>query len=154
MDYDHLSENPDYYEEIGRDIWLMDDHRWAFYVWSRYLERSTSCQLSLVHADYHWDGVNDLLGNESVLAQLRRADLKQVFDLVQQNQLIRFDSFIVPAVVRGIFSDIHFFCLQDDGDDRGIDPQVLQESGCKQHIHDDFRQLSSRPLKKPIELSS
>jgi hypothetical protein len=27
-----------YFEEIHPNVWLMDDHRWAYYIWERSLE--------------------------------------------------------------------------------------------------------------------
>jgi hypothetical protein len=53
-----LDEDPDFYADLGSGVWLMDDHRWAFYIWQRFHATSGAGLFSLIHADYHWDGVN------------------------------------------------------------------------------------------------
>jgi len=62
---DSFETNDSYYEEIYPNIWLMDDHRWAYFIWEQCLNRNRIKKpYALLHLDYHWDGVNDFFGRQ------------------------------------------------------------------------------------------
>lgn len=134
---------------IGCDIWLMDDHRWAFYAWMQHSDRTQVPSFSLVHADYHWDGVNDFHDDEVRLAELRAADLPQLYEMVLHKRGVQFDSFIAPAVLRGIVRDVHFFCRQYD-EEIGLDPDLLDGTGTRQYIHETVDSLASAEYARPL----
>src|SRR4051812_28727799 len=118
---------------MGSNIWLMDNHKWAFYIWHRFRRQSQIEKFSLVHADYHWDGGSDFHGSEEAEQEILRADDAALEALVRDEQLIRYDSFIAPAVLRGYLSEVHFFCKQSpDEGDVGIDEALLARTGTLQ----------------------
>lgn len=145
-----LHEDSDFFTDLGNGVWLMDDHRWAFYIWEKFRKQSGIQRFSLVHADYHWDGVNDFAEQLDEVRKLISADEIELFELVRKNKLIRYDSFIAPAVLRGMFEEVHFYCAQDDGDDVGLDESLLQLSGCIQRVHQDILSLVTSQFSTPL----
>jgi len=126
-----------YYEEIAHSVWLMNDHRWALLGWEK------SCKMRpamLVHLDWHWDGINDFKLEAHYQTLLKANSFEKLENLIAKDSLVRRDSFIAPAVIRGITDEIHFFCLQDDTEP-GLDPQLLQRYGAKEIRHDSIRGL-------------
>jgi hypothetical protein len=81
---------------------------------------------------------------------LLAADLSQLHAMIKGEEGVKYDSFISPAVRRGIFDEIHFFCKQDDGSDIGIDDSVLDSAGTKQFVHDDANSLAAHDFKSPL----
>jgi hypothetical protein len=65
------------------------------------------------------------------------------------NELIRYDSFIAPAIICGLISDVHFLCKQTDSDE-GLNPELLASANVQQHIHDSPADLLRTPLPEPI----
>lgn len=143
----HLRENSRYLSYVENDIWLMDDHRWACLVWDEH--RSGEKEV-LIHADHHWDAVYDFHGDTNAEQKMLAVDSKGLRNLIQANKYIRFDSFIAPAVRRGLFDEVHFFCTENDGSDIGLDDEVLAISRVKQHIHNSIDSLSSIEIAKPL----
>ncbi len=148
--YQALKQDSQYFENIGADVWLMDDHRWAFYSWQAFHSNNNCSQFSLLHADYHWDGVNDFLDKPEELQTLKEADDQRLLELVKANSLIRFDSFIAPAIIKGLIGEAHFYCLQDDGTEQGIDQELLETYDVEQYIHTDFRNLAEVKFTRPL----
>lgn len=56
-------------------------------------------------------------------------------------QYIRFDSFIAAAVRRGLLSEVHFFCKEDDGNEVGLDADLCADAGVQQAVHVDVDSL-------------
>lgn len=125
----------------------MDDHRWACVVWE---EHRTDTRSILVHADYHWDGVYDFLVDSQAERGFLDLDAAGLRSMVRQNKYIRFDSFIAPAVRRGLFSEIHFFCKEDDANEVGLDAVVLEASNAKQVVHESTDSLASISTDRPL----
>ncbi|MGA9912058.1 MAG: UPF0489 family protein [Paraburkholderia sp.] len=146
-----LQPDDDYLAALGEDIWLMDDHRWALLVWERFAHERRVRPFSLVHADFHWDGVNDFYQNEEQRNRLLGADLLTLETMIREDNWIRYDSFIAPAVIRGLFNDVHFFCLQDDTDP-GVDQDTLDAAGAHQTLHQDAAELSHAKFDAPVIL--
>lgn len=149
-DFDALSEDPEFFTDLGSGVWLMDDHKWAFLIWDRAKRNSEVQKFSLIHADYHWDGVNDFHGSPARTADLLSADDAGLMRIMRCDNLICFDSFIAPAVLRGIFDEIHFFCLQDDGGDVGLDEELLRDTATAQVIHENLGSLLQREFASPL----
>lgn len=127
--------NDDYLEEIYPNVWLMDDHQWAYYVWELFgFSTPIKTPLSLIHLDFHWDGINDFLEKTDQEKVLEVKNINDIFDLVAKTSLVRKDSFIAPAVIRKIINEIHFYCFQYDNE-IGLDEAFLKEFNASQFIH-------------------
>jgi len=136
--------------DLDSDIWLMDDHRWAFYVWQRFgIERQIP-RFSLVHVDYHWDSVNDFHDDEQMQRELRAANLAKLYGMVREADLIRYDSFIAPAVIRGLVGEVHFLCRQTDVDEHGLDEDLLLTAGAQQYFYDDANSIANVEFGEPV----
>lgn len=131
-DYSSLKEDPHYLAEVGSGIWLMDDHRWALKVWETQRRSQT---YTLVHADYHWDACYDYNCSPEEEAKLIAANSEEVAELVAQDVWIRYDSFIAPAIKRGLIHTVHFYCLQDGPGDNGLHEEFLTACNAEQVIH-------------------
>jgi hypothetical protein len=53
---------------------------------------------------------------------------------------VRKDSFIAPAIIRGLIEEVHFLCFQRDTTP-GIDSELLERYGAKQFLHPDLSSL-------------
>jgi hypothetical protein len=146
---DALDANDEYYADLGSNIWLMDNHKWALYIWHRFRVASGLPQFSLLHADYHWDGGSDFYGSEENEQKILNADEAGLQQLIQEENLIRYDSFIAPAVLRGYLSEVHFFCRQDEYD-IGIDEDLLARTQTTQVIHDSVEALAAQEFSSPL----
>ena len=69
--------------------------------------------------------------------------LKRIVELDAKGHWIRYDSFIAPAVPRGLVSDVHLCCLQDDTEP-GLDQDMLDAAGGRQILHQDASGLRVR----------
>ncbi len=139
--------NGKYFEEIYPNLWLMDDHRWSYYIWECFSHRNQGrLPLALIHADQHWDGVNDFFkpSDEARLRSIRT--IEEISDLASRASLVRKDSFIAPAIIRGIINEIHFYCFQTDTEP-GLDKPLLKKHNSKQFIHHELNSLIERPPK-------
>ncbi|MBS2132094.1 UPF0489 family protein (plasmid) [Burkholderia thailandensis] len=148
-DIARLQPDDHYLAAVGENIWLMDDHRWALLVWERFAHERHTRPFSLVHADFHWDGVNDFYQNEEQRNRLLGADLPALEAMIREDHWIRYDSFIAPAVLRGLVSDVHFYCLQDDTEP-GLDQETLDAAGASQTLHQDAAELSHAKFDAPV----
>ena len=147
--FQNLVQDNNYNEYLGSDIWLVDNHKWAFYIWQEQgIERCID-KFSLIHIDYHWDGGYDFHNNREKEEELKNSDLSQIHDFVSEEIFIRYDSFIAPAIVRGLVDDVHFYCLQDDNWGKGIDDELIEEVGASQTIHDDMGTLLAHKFQQP-----
>jgi len=120
----------DYCREISPGLWVMDDHKWALYVWR--INRNTLPDI-LFHADYHWDGDNDFPGDDSALVELldNKSRLKRI---ISKDQDIRKVSFISPAVRAKWFREIHFYCYQRNIA-KGLNTENLIHKPVRQFVH-------------------
>jgi len=144
-----LDADDDYYVDLGSNLWLMDNHKWALYIWHRFRGASEIPKFSLVHADYHWDGGSDFHGSEEDEQKILNADEAGLQQLIREENLIRYDSFIAPAVLRGYLSEVHFFCKQNEYD-IGIDADLLARTGTLQEIHDTVEALAAQEFSSPL----
>jgi len=125
----------DYLEEIHPNIWLMNNHKWAYFVWQKLKYKNNTIPSTLLHIDYHWDGINDFHNKIDVTKKFIKLNkLPQIYDMVKKNDLIKADSFIAPAVIKKIINEIHFYCFQN-GVENGLDASLLQENAATQYIH-------------------
>ncbi|MEX4003606.1 hypothetical protein AB4Y38_32505 [Paraburkholderia sp. EG285A] len=117
--------------------------------WERSARAHGAGPYALVHADYHWDAINDFHQDEAPRDQLFAADLTQLQMMVGEGNWIRYDSFIAPAVLRGLITQVHFFCLQDD-DEPGLDDALLHSTGVRQILHPDVQSLAQVDSGMPL----
>ena len=150
-DIDNFRADDQYFEEIFPGVWLMDDHRWAYYIWEKLrFEGAVKGPFALVHLDCHWDGVNDFHGEPSAVRELLEIkDIDGIYSLVQKNKDVRTHSFIAPAVIRGLISEVHFHCKQDCTGP-GLYPPFLKQHKVRQIIHRNIESLASRQIHKPV----
>jgi len=142
-----LQENTSYCENCGSSIWLMDDHRWALYAWDRAYQECQIDQFSLVHADYHWDAVNDFIEYPGEADALRGYTHEQLKLLIQSNERVKYDSFIAPAIIRGLLNEVHFFCLESE--ENGLDEDLVEQYSVKVFDYRDWRRLAECRLTSP-----
>lgn len=147
IDFSSLEPSDDFLESLGNDVWLMDDHRWALLVWE---ERRKLAKYTLVHADQHWDAVYDFWENKEAEQELLRADATRIRQYLVENELIRYDSFIAPAVRRGLFDAVHFYCTEGDGNDIGLYEEFLREAGVVQIVHPTIASLAAAKFSYPV----
>lgn len=144
-----FKKNDDYYELIGNDIWLMDNHKWALVIWDKY--RNISKKYALIHIDYHWDAGYDYWNYSEEENKFLLASHDEIINIVQEGNWIRFDSFICPAIAKGFIDEVHFHCFQGDNDgDIGIYTPFLKKYKCSQAIHKTSRTLTNIILEKPL----
>ena len=147
VDFTTLCPDDAFFVPLDKSVWLMDDHRWAILAWESQWKYDKYC---LVHADYHWDAVYDFHGRCKAEEDLLAADYERMKQYVIENELIRFDSFIAPAVRRGMFADVHFFCEEGNSNEIGLDENLLTISATKQVIHDTIETLVASKFSHPI----
>jgi len=151
LSFNELVEDDLFYKELGSDIWVMDSHRWAYYIWEKFrASQKIEEKFSVVHIDYHWDGGNDFHDSPVQEIELVEGDLEAIYELVRKGNWIRFDSFISPAIIRGFVDEVHFYCEQSDGYDIGIGDELLQRKATSQFIHKDIQSVSSYDFKSPV----
>lgn len=147
---DNLTEDNDFFTQIFPDVWLMDNHKWAFYIWNKFSTESGMQKLTLVHADYHWDDINDYHASPEDEATLLSCDDTKLIEILREDNFIRYDSFICPAIIRGLVNEVHFYCKQYEQDGFGVDEQLLERFGVTQYIHDEIASLASVKFTKPF----
>jgi len=125
----------------------MDDHRWALYAWERAYQESQIDQFSLVHADYHWDAVNDFVDRPNEAEALKGYTHDQLKQLIQSNERVKYDSFIAPAIIRGLLDEVHFYCLESE--ENGLDEELVKQYGVKIYHYPDWRRLAECRLASP-----
>ena len=136
--------------EVGTGVWVMDDHRWAFFAWESAAAHSASQQrYSLIHADYHYDACNDFESDEQIASLQAVIDLQEIERLVRADEMIKKDSFIAPAVIRGLLKQVDFYCLQDDTED-GLDESLLLRFACSQRVHGTAEELAAQEVASPL----
>jgi len=136
--------------DLGGSVWLMDNHKWALYVWESFRQQAGGGRFTLAHADYHWDGGYDFHCDPEQEQKLLTADLERLRAFIEEEEWIRYDSFIAPAVARGMFDALHFYCLQGDKWDVGIDEDLRKPVGTDQVIHGTPESLASLEAASPL----
>ena len=149
VDFSQLQPDDEYLRNLGTDVWLMDDHRWALSVWTRFGFERGMTGFSLVHADHHWDGGNDFHENEEERDRLIAANLAEIETMVRNEERIQYDSFIAPAVIRKLVTEVHFFCKQTNTEP-GLGEQLLIDAGAREYLHNDVRELAEAEFSGPV----
>jgi hypothetical protein len=150
VDVESLKRDDHFCIDLGQSVWLMDNHKWALYVWECFRQQVGGHRFTLAHADYHWDGGYDFYGDQQREKKLLDADLDQLRAFIEEEEWIRYDSFIAPAVARGMFDVVHFYCLQGDECDIGIDEDVRKPTGTEQVVHETPKSLASLKATSPL----
>lgn len=144
-----FTNNDDFYEFVGNDIWLMDNHKWSFVIWNQELKDDE--KYLLVHVDYHWDSGYDYWFSPDEEQAFLSASDSEIIEIVKEETYIRYDSFICPAIAKGLIDEVHFYCLQgDDLGDIAIHEEFLTKFKCDQVLHDHSKTLSKISTTKPI----
>lgn len=122
--------------QVGRDLWVMNNHKWALWAWySAQIGKSAS----LLHLDWHWDGVNDFQTRKSQDELLNIAQGGGLENLIEaENERVKYDSFIAPAIILGLVKDVHYHCFQNCGTP-GLDLDLLESAGAKEYRHDSLQ---------------
>lgn len=149
IDFRHVEEDGELLMRLPADVWLMDDHKWAFIAWETHRVDVQGKRYALMHADFHWDGVDDFSDDEDAKAELLSADLATLRSMTASDEFICYDSFIAPAVHRGLLSELHFYCLQADGD-KGVDDGLCEQFGAVQVLHNDVASLAAAKPANPL----
>lgn len=150
VDYQTLQRDDGYLVDLGRDVWLMDNHKWALWVWEQKAQTSGVARFTLAHADYHWDGGYDAYYEDDKSREIAAADLEQLRAIIDEGEWIRYDSFIAPAVLRGRFDCLHFFCKQTDEYDVAIGQELLDRAGATQVLHQSTESLTAITPRHPL----
>ncbi|MDD3854088.1 UPF0489 family protein [Sulfurimonas sp.] len=132
----NFEKNDEYFDEIYPNIWIMDNHKWALYCWEQYRVKN-QIPSTLVHIDYHWDAVNDYYENED---KLKNIDLDTMKNIISEEQYIRKDSFIAPAIIRKFINRVDFYCFQNNTE-VGLDSSLLTKYQVKQNIYSQIDDL-------------
>lgn len=150
MVYDALEQDDDYRRQLATNVWLMDNHKWALLAWEQHRVGKQEQCYTLVHADYHWDGVDDFRDSPEAQEALSAATLGDIEQMTASEERIQYDSFIAPAVRRGLLNELHMYCLQDDGSDKGVDQELCDAMGVKQVLHPDVESLAAVQPNAPL----
>lgn len=142
MFLNNIKEDPEYFEEIHPNVWLMDDHKWACYVWESNYRKIGDLPSTLVHIDYHWDAISDFVDDHAI-SLIEKPSLEELAELIKVDQFIRKDSYIAPAIIKNQIKNIYFFCRQTDTE-IGFYKPFLDEYRAKQVIANDIEDLSQQ----------
>lgn len=139
-----FKKNPLYFEELYPNIWIMDNHKWAYYAWEKYFHENKSIPNTLVHLDFHWDAVSDFHQSDEKqdLSWFFKLSLEEIKKLIAKNTYIKLDSFIAPALIKKYFKKIHFNCFQYD-EKIGFYHPILEEYQVSQFVHESINDLVS-----------
>ncbi|MHA7685915.1 hypothetical protein [Cupriavidus sp. PET2-C1] len=69
--------------------------------------------------------------------------------MVRNKERIQYDSFIAPAVIRKLVTEVHFFCKQT-GTEPGLGERLLTEAGAHEYMHDNAGQLAQVQFDRPL----
>lgn len=150
IDVISLKRDDNFFVDLGKSVWLMDNHKWALYVWEVFRQKAGGERFTLAHVDYHWDGVYDFHSEPEKEQELLAADVEHLYALIEEEEWIRYDSFIAPAVARRMFDSLHFYCMQNDSSDVAIDEALRALTNTEQMIHETPESLASLKASSPL----
>jgi hypothetical protein len=142
-----LKPDDEFLQALPHGVWLMDNHKWALSVWAHH---HMGPRRWLFHADHHWDGVDLFREDDPAQAALQAADANTLDQWIRDENLIQYDAFIAPAVRKGLFEEVHFFCTQNDDWDRGLDPALCEAMGVVQTLHAGIDSFAGVTARAPI----
>lgn len=148
--YAALESSDEYLTQLHERMWLMDNHKWACWVWEHHFGRSPPEERpSLMHLDYHFDSVDDHSSDPEEVTVLKAETLDQLKQRIATENWIRYDSFIAPALLRGVIKDVHFFCVQGDEWDHGFHHEFLRSIGSRQIFYTSVESVALAELSQP-----
>lgn len=143
---DYIVKGDEFHEEIVPNVWIMDNHKWAFWAWFNFFTQfTTETPIDLYHFDYHWDAVNDFncIKSLSDISQNKRSEM---YRLVIEDYIPK-DGFIAPAIIKGFFNEIHFYCKQCDTQ-IGFSTNFLKTYSSNQYVYRCIEDLVATKPKK------
>lgn len=144
---DNIVQDDQYYEEIFPGIWLMDDHKWAFWAWlNHFTQHTTEFPAKLFHFDYHWDAANDFQ-DQALTSDFVNMSLSEMHQLLSEDLICK-DGFIAPAIINGYFNEIHFYCKQENPQ-IGFSDEFLNTYRAKQYIYNEISVINEAAKKIP-----
>lgn len=149
MDFHILQPDNRLLVELGSDVWLMDNHKWALLAWDQLNHSVKKSPYSLLHADFHWDGLDDL-ADQAPHQEFLELDTAALKRLICENTYIRYDSFIAAAIRRNLLSEVHFYCLEQEDEDIGLDLTLRTQYGVSQFIHPNVTSFADAVPKRPL----
>jgi len=78
--------------------------------------------------------------------------LSQIEELLINTRLITEASFIAPAIIRQLFNEVHFLCVQQKDLAGPFDDSFLINHGCEQFVHPNLESLVNASIKIPFVL--
>lgn len=150
VEIESLKRDDNFCVDLGESVWLMDNHKWALYAWESFRQQAGGGRFTLAHVDYHWDGGYDFHCDAEQEQELLAADLRRLRAFIEEEEWIRYDSFIAPAVARGMFDAVHFYCPQGDESDVAVDENLRKSTGTDQVIHETPESLASLEAASPL----
>ena len=148
VDFHQIEEDSQLLMQLPANVWLMDDHKWALMAWEQHRRQAVSQGYALIHADFHWDALDDFSGDEDAQKRLAAAGVDSLRAMIVDNDYIKYDSFIAPGIRRGLLSEVHFYCLQTDSEP--LDDSLLSQFGVQQVIHLNVESLAAAEPGSPI----
>ena len=147
---DSLVPRSEFHEEIAENVWLMDNHKWALFAWEKFfIENPSRVPLPLVHADYHWDAINDWKTEERV-SEICQISSLSGFEEVILSGSIDYANFIFPEIIRKRINEVYFYCFFFDNPTHGFAPGILEKHGAKQFICRDLDRLVNAVSGRPV----
>ena len=111
------------------------------------IEKQIEVPALLFHLDYHWDAVNDYNKPERI-AELVESKINDLFCLVDEDFITK-DSFIAPAIIRGLIDEIHFYCMQFDNE-IGFSEPFKEEYSISEEIHYNTSTILNTVIQKEV----
>ena len=142
-----LKPDDEFLQALPHGLWLMDNHKWALSVWAHHHHGP---RRSLLHADHHWDGIDLFREDDRAQDALEAADANILDRWIRDENLIQYDAFIAPAVRKGWFEEVHFFCTQKDDWDKGLDPGLCEAMGVVQTLHANIESFAAVTARAPV----
>lgn len=147
---DSLAPYSEFHEEIAKNVWLMDNHKWALHAWEKFFtEDPSQAPLPLVHADYHWDAVNSWQTEEEVREIRQIRSLSEIKEAIVSGA-IQYDNFIFPEIIRKRINEVYFYCFFFGNPTHGFAPGNPEIYGARQFICRDLDQLLKGVSGRPV----
>ena len=113
------------------------------------MEKPSRAPLPLLHADYHWDAVNEWQTDEEVSEICQISSLSGIKEVILSGS-IKYDNFIFPEVIRRRINEVYFYCFFNDNPTHGFAVGNPEKYGAKQFICRDLDKLVKAVSGRPV----